>query len=80
MLPTEESSDNIKSKPVHGIMVEGLDNCLVKFAKCCAPAPGVPIVGYVSRGRGVIIHRAGCPNVRRIPEGENRLISVEWAE
>ena len=53
---------------------------LVKLAKCCSPAPPAPIVGYVSRGRGVIIHRRDCANIRKIPEAETRLVPVEWAE
>ena len=53
---------------------------LVKLAKCCAPEPPAPVVGYVSRGRGVIIHRKDCANIRKIPEAESRLIHVEWAE
>ena len=51
---------------------------LVKFAKCCNPAPMQPVVGYVSRGRGVIIHSKDCANIRKIPEAETRLIPVEW--
>ena len=80
MEPRPEGTRRVSGGPALKIRVEDSTKYMVKFAKCCAPAPGVPIVGYVSRGRGVIIHRAGCPNVRRIPEGENRLISVEWAE
>jgi GTP pyrophosphokinase len=66
-----------------GIIVEGLDNCLVKFAKCCTPVPGDPIVGFITRGYGVSVHRADCPNAapeRRNPEEEGRWIKVSWAE
>ena len=61
----------------------GLDNCLVKFAKCCTPVPGDPIVGFITRGYGVSVHRADCPNAapeRRNPEEEGRWIKVSWAE
>ena len=66
-----------------GIIVEGLDNCLVKFAKCCTPVPGDPVVGFITRGYGVSVHRADCPNAapeRRNPEEEGRWIKVSWAE
>ncbi|HHU36886.1 MAG TPA: bifunctional (p)ppGpp synthetase/guanosine-3',5'-bis(diphosphate) 3'-pyrophosphohydrolase [Treponema sp.] len=53
-------------------------NFMIKFAQCCRPVPPVPITGYVSRGRGIIIHRKDCTNLARIPEIENRNIGVEW--
>ena len=66
-----------------GIIVEGLDNCLVKFAKCCTPVPGDPVVGFITRGFGVSVHRADCPNAQlenRRPEEAGRWIKVDWAE
>ena len=66
-----------------GIVLEGLSNCLVKFSKCCAPVPGDPIEGFITRGYGVSIHRADCPNVirdRAKPEMEGRWLRVSWAE
>ena len=66
-----------------GIIVEGLNNCLVKFSKCCAPVPGDPIEGFITRGYGVSIHRADCPNVLRDkekPELAGRWIRVSWAD
>jgi len=72
-------------KPRHresGIIVEGLDNCMVKFAKCCTPVPGDPVVGFITRGYGVSIHRQDCPNAhpaRRKPEEEGRWVNVTWA-
>lgn len=68
------------SEPVLRIRVDDSTRYLVKFAKCCEPTPPQPIVGYISRGRGIIIHHRDCPNVRRIPEADNRLIHVEWDE
>ena len=65
-----------------GIIVEGIDNCLVKFAKCCTPVPGDPVVGFITRGFGVSVHRADCPNAdpaRRKPEEAGRWIKVSWA-
>ncbi len=66
-----------------GIIVEGIDNCLVKFAKCCTPVPGDPVVGFITRGFGVSVHRSDCPNAapeRRKPEEAGRWIQVRWAE
>lgn len=60
------------------IRVGDTTNFLLKFAACCSPVPPDPIVGYISRGRGIIIHREECPNLARIPEIENRGIRVEW--
>ena len=64
-----------------GIIVEGLGNCLVKFAKCCTPVPGDPVVGFITRGYGVSVHRADCPNAdpdRRKPEEASRWVRVAW--
>ena len=64
-----------------GIVVEGLDNCLVRFSKCCTPVPGDEIVGFITRGYGVSVHRRDCPNAapeRRRPEEAGRWIKVSW--
>ncbi len=66
-----------------GIIVAGLDNCMVKFSKCCTPVPGDPVVGFITKGYGVSIHRQDCPNAdpaRRKPEEEGRWVKVSWAE
>ena len=70
-------------KGEHGIIVEGLSNCLVKFSKCCSPVPGDDIVGFITRGYGVSVHRADCPNVLRSkdnPAEAGRWIRVSWAD
>jgi len=66
-----------------GIVVEGLTGCLVKFAKCCSPVPGDPVVGFITRGCGVSVHRADCPNAsaeRRRAEDAGRWIHVSWSD
>ena len=70
-------------KPVHGVLVEGLDNCLIKFSRCCTPVPGDDIIGFITRGQGVSIHRTDCENARRRaerPEDEGRWLNVSWAD
>ncbi|MBE6963874.1 MAG: bifunctional (p)ppGpp synthetase/guanosine-3',5'-bis(diphosphate) 3'-pyrophosphohydrolase [Ruminococcaceae bacterium] len=69
-------------KSEQGIIVEGLDNCLVKFSKCCTPVPGDKIIGFITRGYGVSVHRCDCPNAseekRSRPGQEGRWINVSW--
>ena len=72
-----------KSTSNSGVIVEGLDNCAVKFAKCCHPVPGDDIIGFVTRGFGVSIHRRNCPNVTASLQKEEeygRWIRTEWDE
>ena len=72
-----------RPKGEHGIIVEGLSNCLVKFSKCCSPVPGDDIVGFITRGYGVSVHRSDCPNVLRSkdnPAETGRWIRVSWAD
>ncbi len=66
------------SKPETGIIVKGIDNCLVRLSRCCNPVPGDSIVGYVTRGRGVSVHRSDCPNIRNLEKEDDRLIEVKW--
>ncbi len=65
-----------------GVIVKGVDNCLVRFSKCCNPVPGDKIIGYITRGRGVSVHRQDCTNVAALisdPDEKARLIDVSWA-
>jgi guanosine-3',5'-bis(diphosphate) 3'-pyrophosphohydrolase len=68
-----------RAKSSHGILVKGEDGIMVKLAKCCNPIPGDPVVGYITRGSGISVHRADCPNVlSNNPEEQKRLIEVTW--
>ena len=72
-----------QTKAVQGVLVEGMDNCLIKFSRCCTPVPGDPIVGFITRGQGVSIHRADCPNYLNSlckREQEGRWLNVSWAD
>jgi GTP pyrophosphokinase len=61
-----------------GVVVQGIDDVLVRLAKCCTPVPGDPIVGYISLGRGITIHREDCPNVRALKRNPERFTPVGW--
>ena len=68
-----------KTKPSqNGIIVKGIDNCLVKLSKCCNPVPGDEIIGYITRGRGVSVHRTDCVNAKNLLSEGNRIIDVYW--
>ena len=64
-------------KPTHGVYVKGESGILVRFAKCCNPVPGDEIVGYITRGRGVTVHKADCPNISA--SEDERRVEVNWA-
>ena len=70
-----------QTKPIRGIMVEGLDNCLVKFSRCCTPVPGDNVIGFITRGYGVSIHRKDCKNYLKgkISDEPGRWVRVSWA-
>ncbi|MFC4769695.1 RelA/SpoT family protein [Effusibacillus consociatus] len=61
-----------------GVRVRGIDNLLIRFSRCCSPVPGDEIVGFVTRGRGVSVHRTDCPNITNEQEEEKRFLEVEW--
>ncbi len=65
---------------VNGVIVEDIDSCMIKFARCCTPVPGDPIVGFITKGFGVSIHRADCPNARNRedPQQAARWVRVRW--
>ena len=69
---------NKKPVPENGIVVKGIENCLVRLSRCCNPVPGDDIIGYITRGRGVSVHRRDCKNMMNILENDDRLIEVSW--
>jgi guanosine-3',5'-bis(diphosphate) 3'-pyrophosphohydrolase len=81
---TIQMPENVTSRHTSGgIIVEGLDNCLVKISRCCNPLPGDKIIGFITRGFGVSIHKKDCPNVvqnLKSEEYEGRWVTVHWAE
>ena len=82
--PVPEQHERPRRKRYNnGVEVEGIDNCLVRLAKCCNPVPGDEIKGFITKGRGVSVHRADCPNIQPnalSEEDKGRFIGVSWAE
>ncbi len=68
-----------KVKRKAGITVAGMTNVLIRFSKCCRPIPGEDIIGFVTKGRGVAVHKADCPNVVKEKEAQKKLVNVEWS-
>ena len=82
-VPVQPKTDDTRTDrhAVNGIIVEDIDSCMIKFAKCCAPVPGDAIEGFITKGFGVSIHRADCPNAahRHDPIQAARWVRVRWA-
>lgn len=77
----ESQGKHMKAKSQSGIVVKGIHDVAVRFSKCCSPVPGDEIVGFITRGRGVSIHRTDCVNIIHMPELERvRLIDAEWQQ
>jgi GTP pyrophosphokinase len=72
----------VSKKPTGGVEVEGIDNCLIKISKCCSPLPGDEIIGFITRGHGVSVHKRDCCNVPRdisASEEPDRWVKARWA-
>ncbi len=83
-LRTNPDSEAVKQNrhAVNGVIVEDIDSCMIKFAKCCTPVPGDAIVGFITKGFGVSVHRCDCPNAagREHPIQASRWVHVHWAD
>ena len=77
----DSEADIVNRHAVNGVIVEDIESCMIKFAKCCTPVPGDAIVGFITKGFGVSIHRADCPNAanRDDPRQAARWVRVRWA-
>jgi guanosine-3',5'-bis(diphosphate) 3'-pyrophosphohydrolase len=62
-----------------GVKIQGLDNMMVRYSQCCQPVPGDEVIGYITRGRGISIHRSDCPNVLNLAEHPERRVEIDWA-
>lgn len=77
--PDERERQKQAKASSEGVVVEGVDNLLVRLSHCCNPVPGDEITGYITKGRGVSVHRADCPNIRAAQKSGQRIVSVYWA-
>ena len=76
----QENKDSLKIRHEGGVVIEGASGLLIRIAKCCNPVPGDEIVGYITKGRGVAVHRVDCMNLKSQENVEVRLIEVDWEE
>ena len=79
LAPLERLFDRVRGVS-RGVRIQGADGLMVRYAQCCQPVPGDPVVGYVTRGRGVSIHRADCPNLLMLAHEPERRLEIDWQE
>lgn len=75
--PLERIAARVRRTP-KGVRIQGLDNVMVRYSQCCQPVPGDEVVGYITVGRGISIHRTDCPNVLKLAEEPDRRVDIEW--
>lgn len=76
--PHKKETNKMTIRHEGGVVIQGADNLLIRLSRCCNPVPGDDIVGYITKGRGVSIHRQDCPNMNHSPEAKERQIDVSW--
>ncbi len=74
-----EKISAVLSRSSKGVKIQGMDNLMVRYSQCCQPVPGDKVVGYITRGRGVSIHRVDCPNVLHLSQDPERRVEIEWS-
>ena len=74
----ERFVDRVRGGTSRGVRIQGLDNMMVRYSQCCQPVPGDDVIGYITRGRGISIHRIDCPNVLNLGEHPERRIEIDW--
>lgn len=75
---TPDKNQRREGKSSTPFIIQGIDDVMVKIAKCCSPLPGDDVIGYISRGRGIVVHRRDCDNLKNSAFSEERLVDVEW--
>ncbi len=76
---TLERISAVLTRSDRGVKIQGMDNLMVRYSQCCQPVPGDKVVGYITRGRGVSIHRVDCPNVLQLSQEKERRVEIEWS-
>ncbi|MFH1762592.1 MAG: bifunctional (p)ppGpp synthetase/guanosine-3',5'-bis(diphosphate) 3'-pyrophosphohydrolase [Gemmatimonadota bacterium] len=76
---TLERLSAVLTRSDRGVRIQGMDNLMVRYSQCCQPVPGDKVVGYITRGRGVSIHRVDCPNVLHLSQDRERRVEIEWS-
>jgi GTP pyrophosphokinase len=76
---TLERLSAVLTRSDRGVRIQGMENLMVRYSQCCQPVPGDKVVGYITRGRGVSIHRVDCPNVLQLSQDPERRVEIEWS-